>query len=63
MQIHPQKFSVEVINGTLLSGLQKSQYRPKLDVHFVLITRGGIEVMNDAVSESWVIFVLLSVIV
>lgn len=45
----------------LLSGLQKSQYRPKLD--FVLITRGGIEVMNDAVSESWVIFVLLSVIV
>lgn len=42
----------------LLSGLQKSQYRPKLDVHFVLI-----EVMNDAVSESWVIFVLLSVIV
>lgn len=47
----------------LLSGLQKSQYRPKLDVHFVLITRGGIEVMNDAVFESWVIFVLLSVIV
>lgn len=47
----------------LLSGLQKSQYRSKLDVHFVLITRGGIEVMNDTVSESWVIFVLLSVIV
>lgn len=48
----------------LRKGLQKYHYhRPKIDIHFVLINRGGIEVMNDAVSESSLIFVLLSVFV
>lgn len=47
----------------LLKGLQKHQYRPKIDINFVLINREGIEVMNDIVSGSSLIFVLLSVFV
>lgn len=49
----------------LLKGLQKHQYRPKTDIHFVhvLINREGIEVMNDIVSGSSLIFVLFSVFV